>query len=510
MANSKNKQSNSFVPNVFGVAKKFSRTGLDLFDYVAPNSVTKLKNTEHNREAVEGQVGAIDPFQHKKYSHPQDMLREHLPQVSRQIFGRHFNTVNNVAHFVSPQLTEKFSDYVFEQINDFTNQISSVDAILDEVGAAELEELTQDIDRSCRISTALAEQNKWLATVQGALSGATGVVGQAVDIPASLVIALRTIYQVGRSYGFELEKSKDQDVVQYIFQQADLGLIAEKQAVLLAVKTLANTLKNHDLSQLQSLVGSGGDYDAVKQWLVDEQGQFKWQWLNQLPKVTIFDHVARLSPLIGAGVGAVYSWRLVEDVAQKAQHVFSTARHYLLSHQETQMSLMVAYEKALQVLSEATPKLLQQPADINFSDEKLVLDQAIDIKDHPNMSQVKVIAKTPAQIEAQRPQVVVVPNQIPEIITEENDERDLATEVLKVDVVPEIQKGIEALAEELVSPVVDINTNSQQKNESIENDTESKTLTEKAVLSNTADIELKPRVKKTTKKTVKPQDDNEA
>ncbi|MCP5775832.1 hypothetical protein NL389_39000, partial [Klebsiella pneumoniae] len=80
----------------------------------------------------------------------------------------------NVAHFVSPDLTEKVSNYFYERLNQFSNQTSSVDAILSEAGAKDLEELTQDVDRSKRISQALGEQNKWIATVQGAVSGASG------------------------------------------------------------------------------------------------------------------------------------------------------------------------------------------------------------------------------------------------------------------------------------------------------------------------------------------------
>ena len=112
------------------------------------------------------------------------MLREHLPNVSRQLLGRRFNTVNNVAHFVSPQLADKVSDYFYNHLNQFSNQMSSVDAILNEAGAKDLEELTQDTTRSQRISQAFAEQNKWMATVQGAVSGVTGVLGTAIDIPA--------------------------------------------------------------------------------------------------------------------------------------------------------------------------------------------------------------------------------------------------------------------------------------------------------------------------------------
>ena len=451
MANSNNKSSSKLISNAFGVAKKFSTVGLELLDHVAPNSVAKINSTQNQHNVVEGGAKPKHPFQGKKYDSPQQMFKEHLPNVSRQMLGRHFNTVNNVAHLVSPELSDKVSDYFFEQINHFSNQLSGVDLILDEVGAKELEELTQDVERSKRISNALAEQNKWFAAIQGALSGATGVVGSAVDIPASLIMALRMIYQVGRSYGFELEKSDEQDVVQYIFKQVDLGLIAEKQAVLLAIKTLSSTLKNHDVQQLQGLLGSDNNMDALKGLLLNTEGKFKWDWLNQVPKISVFERIAHLSPVAGAGVGAVYSWRLLEDVNQKAQHVFATSRHYLQSHQKEELSLMAAYEKAVSLLAQATPKLLQNGVAIEGEATNIRFDEDIQLPENKNISHVKLVARE--QPDERTAQV------------QDQASKDLKKEELKVpeedEVNPtvqfddKIQTGFEALKTEMLTPASD-------------------------------------------------------
>ncbi|MEK5777800.1 EcsC family protein, partial [Acinetobacter nosocomialis] len=87
-------------------------------------------------------------------------------------------------------------------------------------------------------------------------SGATGIVGAAVDVPFSLALALRTIYQTGRAHGFELNQQQEQDIVEFVFKEIDLGLVAEKQTLLMAIKTLKNMLQTHDLSQFQQLLGS--------------------------------------------------------------------------------------------------------------------------------------------------------------------------------------------------------------------------------------------------------------
>src|SRR5690606_10624161 len=180
-------------------------------------------------------------------------------------------------------------------------------------------ELTQDVDRSKRISQALGEQNKWIATVQGAISGASGMLGTAIDIPASLLMALRTIYQVGRSYGFDLSKDDDQEIVQHIFRQLYLSLIAEKQTLLLGLEALSDTIKTQDSCQLQARLGSDNDMNAIKQWLNNHEGEAKWEWVNNLPRISILGKLTQLTPLASAGIGAVYSHRFVDDVNQKAQ-----------------------------------------------------------------------------------------------------------------------------------------------------------------------------------------------
>lgn len=429
MVNANNKQSNGLISNAFGVAKKFSSTGLDLLNHVAPDSVTKVLKPSNSDQVIDGSAKTKSAFSAKKYDNPQQMLREHLPNVSRQLLGRRFNTVNNVAHFVSPDLTEKVSNYFYERLNQFSNQTSSVDAILNEAGAKDLEELTQDVDRSKRISQALGEQNKWIATVQGAVSGASGMLGTAIDIPASLLMALRTIYQVGRSYGFDLSKEDDQEIVQHIFRQIDLSLIAEKQTLLLGLKALSNTLKTHDISQLQAMLGSDNDVSAIKQWLSRHEGEAKWEWMNHLPKISILERLTKLTPLASAGIGAVYSHRFVEDVNQKAQEAFSHARQYLVQHQDSQLSPYAAYEKAVSLLQQATPKLLNGAShEVELSKDKPIMDKDIAIEGNNTITQVKLVKK---------------------------EQNDLSSEEAEVKKDEKVSKGLEALNDELVEPAVD-------------------------------------------------------
>ena len=179
--------------------------------------------------------------------------------------------------------------------------------------------------------------------------------GAAIDIPASIVLALRTVYQTGRSHGFDLNGDTDQEIVAFIFKEIDLSLVAEKQTLLLALKAVKSMLETHDLQQFQQLLGSNNDIEMIRKWLVDDEGQFKWGWLNRIPQASV---IGKLTPVAGAALGSFYSWKLLEDVGHKSQSVFGAARFYLNEHPDEKISPLAAYYKAEALLRKASPKLL--------------------------------------------------------------------------------------------------------------------------------------------------------
>lgn len=387
MADTNNKHSGGFLSNALGVAKKISATGMSALNHAAAERAGKASGAF----VIEGSARSQSVFEPRKYDNPQQMMREYLPNVSRQLLGRQYSKVNRVASFVVPDFSDKVSDYFFDHLNQFTSNLSSVDTVLDQAGAKDLQELTQDVDRSKRLSQALAEQNKWLASIQGAVTGATGVVGSAIDVPLSLLMSLRMIYQVGRAYGFELNKDTEQDIVQFVFKQIDLGQIAEKQSVLMALKIVSNMLQTNDTAQLQNMLGSSNDSEPLKKWLVNENGDMKWNWLNHLPNLSL---ISKLTPIAGAGMGAAYSWKLVEDVNQKAQQIFSHARSYLQQHQGVELSPIAAYEKSLELLAQAAPRLLNPFTKDELNSGELKLDQDIPVQGHGTIAKVTIKKKS--------------------------------------------------------------------------------------------------------------------
>jgi len=92
---------------------------------------------------------------------------------------------------------------------------------------------------------------------------------------------------------------EDQEIVQHVLRQIDMGLIAEKQAILMGLKAVSGMLQNNDVSQLQQLLGSSNDFEMLKKWLgQDGQQQDNPTVLSKLSILT------KLTPLAGATVGA--------------------------------------------------------------------------------------------------------------------------------------------------------------------------------------------------------------
>ena len=402
MANSNKKQSGGFISNAFGVAKKLSETGLSVMNHVAPGTVSKLAQKPDAENIVQGSAKVKGAFEPKKYDNPQQMIREHFPQVTGKLLGKHYKKINQVTSFISPDLNDKLSDYIFDKLNDFVSEWTSVEAVLKEVGAKDLSELAKDPARSQRISTALANQSKVIATLQGTLTGAVGSIGAMIDVPTSLALALKSVYQTGRAHGFALN-ANDQAIVEYIFKQIDLGAVAEKQALLATIRTFVGIMETHNVNQLQQFLGSGNDIELLKRWIANDDGSFKFTWLNHLPQLHFLN---RLTPLVTMGISAVYSWKLVDDATDKAQIVFSGAQQYLLQYPHENIDTLEAYEKFVELNSQMSPVLLDHAKNVEDVKVQASLDTTVSQSHLENdkvgdgddvVTQEKAIEKTEAK-----------------------------------------------------------------------------------------------------------------
>ncbi|MEB3768070.1 EcsC family protein [Acinetobacter sp. MD2] len=352
MPKQQNEHPHSMLNQTFGVAKKLSGAGQKFLKQL--NASQTRPNL--NPQVIEGFAQTPDANAMFRQADIQQILGLYLPQLSQRMLGRNYGRVSLLTAKFSPISISDITDYLSQRLSHCAEQLSTVDQVLAQAGAKNLDELRQDFARSGRLSQALLEQNKWFAATQGAFAAVTGVVGVAIDVPSVLLLALRVIYQTGRAYGFELNQ-QERDVVDAIFKQVRFDLLAEKQTLLLGMSTFDKMLQHNDIVELQRLAGSSANSEWLKNLFINEDGQAKWSWLNQLPRVSV---LSRLTPLIAAGIGGGYNGRFIQDVGQKSQHIFSVARDYLTQHPEQNLSILAAYQQAVHAVEVQTPLIAVQ------------------------------------------------------------------------------------------------------------------------------------------------------
>ncbi|TEU29390.1 EcsC family protein [Alkanindiges illinoisensis] len=304
-------------------SKSLSDMGQNLLKQLAKNSVSRLTEIPEANSVInmttDNQTPSNSSSTLKAPNRANQLFRQQLPGITKQVLGKRFNTVNKLANLVMPAGSfDKVSDQILELLADFASTVSASDHIIDEAGVKTLAELQDDTARSGRLARALNEKNRYIGMAQGAISGATGVAGAAADIPLSMILALRTVYLTGRAYGFELNQPEDRAMIFEALSNADLSLITEKQAILIGLNSVSGMLGTGNIQGLQAMLGSTNDFEPLFKLLSDSNGQLKWRISAAL--------LDKVTPVIGGAVGAIYTSRLLKEVSESAKQVFEHAR----------------------------------------------------------------------------------------------------------------------------------------------------------------------------------------
>lgn len=292
-------------------------------------------------QVIEGKAQQRDQFD-LDYEDIHQLFRNQFPTITKQVLGNRYNAVNKYSKFVLPNGLDSAADEVLELLAKAAMALASTERVLAETGAKSIQELQQNVDRSARASSALKEVNKIFAALQGGVSGVAGMVGAVADLPLSVLLALKTIYETGHAYGFELDNEEDQQAVYQVLIKSDLGLIAEKQVLLLGIRNFNDVLTTGNYSQLQSFLDSNYSFEGFKDAMTDADGQYKWGMLNALGKVKWLRFT---TPILGGLVGAFYGSKMIEEVAEKADEVFSHARRYLIENPDQHIAVLEAYKQ---------------------------------------------------------------------------------------------------------------------------------------------------------------------
>ena len=283
---------------------------------------------------------------------PIQSLRAHVPQLSRQLLVGRFASVSRLAHQLLPQeLMERVTDHLLEQTVQFAELLSGNDALYDESGVLSLHDLRQlDLERADELANLVASRNRLLGATEGAVTGLAGFLGAIADLPLSVIIVLRTIYQTAECYGYDLADLDGRQKIYQLLANTDWSVLVEKQTVLLSLVSVQQLLKQGGVAGLQQRVGSAADLEVFEKLVQELAGSLNIRLPDQL--------TSRVVPLAGSVVGAFYNTRLINSVAALAQATFRQQRlDHLPKISQSSDTLAMPPAVPAETISKTTPEI---------------------------------------------------------------------------------------------------------------------------------------------------------
>jgi hypothetical protein len=169
-----------------------------------------------------------------------------------------------------------------------------------------------------QLADLVANRNRLLGAATGAATGLAGVIGTIADLPLSVILVLRTVYQTAECYGYDLADVDGRQKIYQVLADTDWSVLVEKQTILLSLVSVQQLLKQGGIAGLQKMVGSAADLEVFEKLLHEIAGSLNLQLPDNL--------AGRALPVAGSVVGAVYGARLINSVAARAQATFRAQR----------------------------------------------------------------------------------------------------------------------------------------------------------------------------------------
>jgi uncharacterized protein (DUF697 family) len=153
------------------------------------------------------------------------------------------------------------------------------------------------------------------AVVEGGAAGAVGLPGIAIDIPAFVALALRTVRGIGACYGYVSDLATEREFVLGILSAAGANSMAEKTSALLFLRQLQVTL-------LQKTFKAMG-VKAAEQVMGREAAIIAIRNLARQLGVNLTKRkMLQAIPAVGGIIGAAVNGTFIDDIAWAARRTY--------------------------------------------------------------------------------------------------------------------------------------------------------------------------------------------
>jgi EcsC protein family len=214
------------------------------------------------------------------------------PNAFAELFKRMSLAVSDLIERIIP---DQAAQIAIEKLYSASEMLAIREDMMREAGVRDLAELRKKPLEDCdRLAMQVGSVAQVWATIEGAATGAGGVLTTLIDVPLLFVLALRTIMKIGHSYGYPLDRPTDQSFV--------LAVMIAGLSDSLVIKQ--NRLK--ELRQIERLL-----LEETQEEIVAEEA------LALLFQLEIFE-----VPGIGAISGALLNLAFIHRVENTARRVF--------------------------------------------------------------------------------------------------------------------------------------------------------------------------------------------
>ncbi len=235
------------------------------------------------------------------------------PSVISNVTGVVFKPVTWLVQTIIPS---KAIEATIKSCNWMAEIMTDKSDILRDGKVSEISELrTKDLRLSDKMAN---EVHNWaisLGVLEGGGTGATGLPGMLVDIPALITLSYRLIHKIGLCYGFECVTESDKQFYNAIMATAGASNPKEKCIALLTLRQIQvmiakNTWKKMTEVAVKNKIGKEAAVIGIRN-LAKSLG-------HNLTKKKALQSI----PILGAGVGAAMNASFLSDVGWAARRTF--------------------------------------------------------------------------------------------------------------------------------------------------------------------------------------------
>lgn len=167
-----------------------------------------------------------------------------------------------------------------------------------------------------------------IAAAEGGAAGTGGAYTIALDIPALITLAYRTIHKIGLCYGYECNTFEDRMFANMVFQAASANTVEEKTYALLFLKQIEVVVTKQTFRKMAAKA-------AAAQIGPEALVIFLRNAAKSLGKNLTRRKALQVIPFVGAAVGAAMNASFIQDIAWAARRAFQ--KRWLIDNERIEL-----------------------------------------------------------------------------------------------------------------------------------------------------------------------------